>query len=179
MTPEHTRIFDELLARQDAFRGFLVKRLGDPSLADDVLQDVLIRSMDRVDTIRNPDAAVAWFYRALRNAVTDTHRRRTAHQRKLDAFQRELDGTPTEETEEAVCRCVLTLAKGLKADYADALRRTTVEEVPLRDYAEEAGITRNNAAVRSFRAREALKKEVLHTCGSCAAGGCGTCTCGT
>jgi hypothetical protein len=50
--------------------------------------------------------------------------------------------------------------------------------VPVRDYAFEAGITPNNAGVRVFRAREALRKRVVRWCGSCAERGCIDCTCG-
>lgn len=179
MSPENARILNVLLERQADFRGFLARRLGDDVLAEDVLQEVLGRSLEKIATVRDPDAAVAWFYRALRNAVTDQHRRRGAHQRKLDAFAAEIDTTPSDETEGEVCRCVLRLVEDLKPEYAEALRRTTIDEVPMREYAEEIGIGRNNAAVRAHRAREALKKQVHGTCGSCAAGGCGTCTCGS
>jgi RNA polymerase sigma-70 factor (ECF subfamily) len=47
------------------------------------------------------------------------------------------------------------------------------------DYARKAGITPNNASVRLHRAREALRKQVEKTCGTCATHGCLDCTCGT
>ena len=47
----------------------------------------------------------------------------------------------------------------------------------VKDYAAEAGITSNNAAVRVFRAREALRKQVARSCGTCADHGCLDCTC--
>ena len=39
-------------------------------------------------------------------------------------------------------------------------------------------ITANNAGVRVFRARQALRKRVVSWCGSCAERGCIDCTCG-
>ena len=44
-------------------------------------------------------------------------------------------------------------------------------------YAEQKGLSSNNAAVRVFRAREALKKRVIESCGTCAEHGCVNCTC--
>jgi len=77
-----------------------------------------------------------------------------------------------------VCRCVISLAGTLKAEYADALQRIDVEGVAVKDYAESAGISASNAGVRVFRAREALRKQVARSCGTCAEHGCLDCTCG-
>lgn len=169
-------ILSNLLAHERDFRVFLARRVGDEA-AEDILQDVFARSLDRLDTVRDPAAAVAWFYRALRNAVVDAHRRHGVVQRKLDAFAAEIE-IPAADVDGEVCRCVARLAENLKPEYAEVLRRTAVEEVAVKDYAEEAGIGRSNAAVRAFRAREALRKQVEATCGSCAGAGCGNCTCG-
>ena len=70
------------------------------------------------------------------------------------------------------------LSETLKPEYAAALRRIDVDGVPVQDYAAEAGITANNAGVRVFRARQALRKRVVRWCGSCAERGCIDCTCG-
>jgi len=47
----------------------------------------------------------------------------------------------------------------------------------VKDYADEAGISSSNAGVRSSRAREALRKQVARSCGTCATHGCVDCTC--
>jgi hypothetical protein len=46
-------------------------------------------------------------------------------------------------------------------------------------FADENNITANNAAVRVFRAREALRKQVRASCGTCAEHGCIECSCGS
>ncbi len=46
-----------------------------------------------------------------------------------------------------------------------------------RDMAREAGITAKNAGVRLHRARQALKKQLERSCGSCAVHGCLDCSC--
>ena len=76
-----------------------------------------------------------------------------------------------------VCKCIAQLTETLKPEYAIALRRVEVEGVSVKDYADEAGISANNAGVRVFRAREALRKQVVRSCGTCATHGCLDCTC--
>ncbi|HYO95618.1 MAG TPA: sigma-70 family RNA polymerase sigma factor [Polyangiaceae bacterium] len=162
------------------FLGFLERRLGNRALAEDLLQEAFVRGIHKLDTLHDEEAAVAWFYRVLRNAITDHHRRTASTQRKLEAFAAELQEPPSTpaETHAAVCRCVGGLAAALKPEYSDALRQVEIEGRSIQDYATEAGITSNNARVRVFRAREALRREVTRCCGSCAEHGCLDCTCG-
>jgi RNA polymerase sigma-70 factor (ECF subfamily) len=83
------------------------------------------------------------------------------------------------ELQDTVCRCVGKLAETLKPEYAEALQRIDVEDMPVKEYAEHAGISASNAGVRVFRAREALRKQVARACGTCAEHGCLDCTCGS
>ena len=98
----------------------------------------------------------------------------------LRALARELDehAEPDLDERNAICRCVTRLSETLKEEYALALRRIDVDGISVQDYAAEAGITASNAGVRVFRARQALRKRVVHWCGSCAERGCIDCTCG-
>ena len=66
----------------------------------------------------------------------------------------------------------------LKPEYATALREVEMHERSVGDYARDAGITANNAAVRLHRARTAMRNQLLKSCGTCAEHGCVDCTCG-
>ena len=172
------RVLEQLLAGRKEFLSFLEKRVGSRALAEDLLQEAFVRGMDRVGTLREEESARAWFYRLLRNAVIDHHRRSGASERALASFAKELDeAVPPAEVDRAVCKCVARLARTLKPEYAAALERVDVEGAPVKDFAAEAEITANNASVRLFRAREALRKQVLATCGACAEHGCLDCSC--
>ena len=52
-----------------------------------------------------------------------------------------------------------------------------VTGTPVKTFAEQKGLSASNAGVRVFRAREALKKRVSESCGTCAEHGCLNCTC--
>lgn len=169
----------QLVENHRQFLSFLEKRLNDRALAEDVLQDAFVKSLEKHDELRDGGSSVAWFYRVLRNAVIDQYRRGGARARALEAFARELEGAvePPPELEATICGCISRLADTLKPEYASAIRRVEVDGVAVQDYAAEAGITANNAAVRVFRAREALRKQVKASCRTCAEHGCLDCTC--
>jgi RNA polymerase sigma-70 factor (ECF subfamily) len=177
--PLSPEVVTALVKNHREFLAFLQKRLGDRALAEDILQEAFVRGLHKLTNLEQEESVTAWFYRILRNAVIDHHRRRATTDRKLESFAAELNQhlEPEGEVRGAVCRCVGELAGTLKPEYADALRRVEVDGLPVKDYATEAGITGNNAAVRVFRAREALRKQVTRSCGTCADHGCLDCTC--
>lgn len=161
------------------FLSFLQRRVGSRAAAEDILQDAFVRGLRRADTLRDQESAVAWFYRLLRNAITDHYRRRGAEQRALARVASEPppDRIPEHELTEAVCRCVRSLVDTLKPEYATALRRIDLEGTTPAEFAREAGITANNANVRVHRARLALRRQVERSCGTCATHGCFDCQC--
>lgn len=163
-----------LVANHRDFLAFVERRVGNRATAEEILQDAFVRSMDKLDTVK--DTAIGWFYRVLRNAIIDHHRRNAAAERKHEAYAKEQPGED-EELQRVVCKCVAQLADTLKPEYAAALKRVEVDGVSVKDYAAEAGISSSNAGVRIFRAREALRKQVARSCGTCATHGCVDCTC--
>lgn len=158
---------------------FVERRVGRKDLAEDILQEAFARGIEHVEQLRDDEAVVAWFYRALRNAIIDHYRRNDSAQRALAQFAQEIETTeePDEGIRDEVCKCVARLAGTLKPEYADALKRIEVDGVSVSSFAEEQGISKSNAAVRVFRAREALRKQLTASCGTCAEHGCLNCTC--
>ena len=171
----------QLVDNHRQFLGFLERRLGDRAIAEDILQDAFVKSIEKGVHVRDQSSAVSWFYRMLRNAIIDHHRRSGTRNRALEGLARELEGAvePPPELHEAICGCVSRLATTLKPEYAEALRRIEIDGASVQDFAAEAGISANNAAVRVFRARDALRKQVKASCRTCADHGCVDCTCGS
>jgi RNA polymerase sigma-70 factor (ECF subfamily) len=174
---------DVLVSNHRAFLGFLERRLGDRALAEDVLQDAFRKVLDRPDRVppeATEDTLVKWFYRSLRNAAIDQFRRKGAAARAADAFAREIDDASpaVQDLHEEVCACISRLASTLKPEYAEALREIDVQGVPVKAFAAAHQLSASNAGVRVFRAREALKKRLMESCGTCADHGCRDCHCG-
>ena len=168
-----------LLENHRAFLSYLERRVGDRALAEDILQDAFAKVIARPEQAPTDEAIVPWFYRTLRNAAIDQFRRRSAADRAYGAFARELEtqDTPTPDMESEICACVSRLATTLRPEYAEALQAVEVRGTPVKAFAEQKGLSANNAGVRIFRAREALKKRVMESCGTCAEHGCVNCTC--
>ena len=169
-----------LLENHRAFLRYLERRVGDRALAEDILQDAFAKLVARPEQAPADEGIVPWFYRTLRNAAIDQFRRRGAAERAQEAFARELETheVPGAEMHAEICGCVSRLAATLKPEYAEALTAIEIGGTPVKTFAEQKGLSSSNAAVRVFRAREALKKRVTESCGTCAEHGCVNCTCG-
>jgi RNA polymerase sigma-70 factor (ECF subfamily) len=178
--PRAPDVLGTLVANHARFLGFLERRVGSRDVAEDILQEAFVRSLDRVDSIRNTESAVAWFYRVLRNAMADHFRRQEANDRALTRVLAEAGdevAAADEELEAVVCACVMDLVETLKPEYAAAVRRVDLDGMSVRGYAAELGITPGNAGVRLHRAREALRRQLARACGTCVAHGCFDCQC--
>jgi RNA polymerase sigma factor (sigma-70 family) len=172
-------VLAELVAGHREFVAFVERRLGDRTLAEDLVQDAFVKGLERGGELRAHESARAWFYRVLRNAIVDRHRHTSTAAAKLAALATELERAEAhpDATDREVCACIARLVDTLPQAQAQALRRVELDGVAVKDFAAEAGIGESNAGVRVFRARQALRERVTRACGTCAEHGCVDCTC--
>jgi RNA polymerase sigma-70 factor (ECF subfamily) len=160
------------------FLAFLERRVGSRAVAEELLQSAFVRTLEKADALRGEERAVAWFYRLLRNALVDHYRKQAAEGRALEREAREATEVgPDPELTQAICACVGELLPTLKPEYSELLRQVELEERSVPEAAAAVGITPNNAGVRLHRARQALKRQLERSCGTCATHGCLDCSC--
>jgi RNA polymerase sigma-70 factor (ECF subfamily) len=178
--PTPNPVAARLQANHRQFLSFLTARVGSREDAEEILQDAFVRSLQKAGDIRDDESAVAWFYRLLRNAVTDHYRRKDAGKRAIESYARDApDADPgvDADLERAVCACVNDLIPNLKPEYADLIRRVDLGGAEVTAVADDLGIAAGNARVRLHRARTALRHELERSCRTCATHGCLDCSC--
>ena len=165
-----------LLESRDRFLGYVRKRVADPELAEDILQDSLLRAIQAAPSLRQKDRLVPWFYSVLHNAITDAYRRRgVAIQRQVPLEG--VDLADEVEDEALVCACFEPLVATLKPEYAELIQAVELGAESPEAAAQRLGVTPNNLKVRRHRARQALRQRLEQTCRTCAEHGCLDCTC--
>lgn len=168
-----------LLDNVEEYVGFARKRLGDPELAADAVQESLLKALKAADQLRDRESVKAWFYRILRRTIIDLYRRRDARDRALSELERELSGPAELEVERVVCACIEWLLPAMSPQYADVIRRLDLHEESAEAVAASFGISRSNLNVRLHRARQQLKQRLEQSCRVCARHGCLDCHCAT
>lgn len=167
----------ELLANRDAFRAFLVSRLGNEADAEDILQNGLVKALRRAPELRDDTRITAWFFEILRNAILDHVRSRTAAVARERAWSSEREFASGADDERALCRCFEPLLAGLKPRHATLLRRVELDGCSVAATAAELGLNANQASVALHRARVELRAKLESVCGECATGACLDCDC--
>jgi RNA polymerase sigma factor (sigma-70 family) len=169
-----------LLSNLGAFQAFARRRLGDEQLAADAVQESLLRALNADHKLGDHENVLAWFYRILRNVLTDLHRRRAAQTRGLERFaaESEFAGEANDAAlEQTACACFRSLLPTLRPEYARVLELSDLNGEPAEQVAEKLGISKNNLKVRLHRARRQLRERLEQTCQMCATHGCLDCQC--
>lgn len=169
----------QLLAARRQFVNFVRSRINEPDLAEDIVQEALLRAVAALGDLRDEDCLVPWFYRILRNAIVDAYRRRDVLARRttpLDGL--DLPDEPADEDDATLCECFRDLIPALRPEYGEVIEADLAAE-PTEALAGRLGITANNLKVRRHRARQALRSRLEETCRLCATHGCLDCTCET
>jgi RNA polymerase sigma-70 factor (ECF subfamily) len=173
-----SRMEEALLANLQTFTAFARSRVGDPQLAEDVVQESLVKALAAANPPEDDENTVAWFYRILRRSIIDVYRRNAARSRALDRFQLELPEQATDEDETTLCQCFKRLLPAVPPSYRELLQRVDLDGEDASQVATSLGLTRNNLNVRLHRARGHLRDALSQNCKACAKNGCLDCTCG-
>lgn len=169
------RIF---IANQERFLAFLRRHVGSEAEAEDLLQQALLKAIRHQADWDGKENILAWFYRVLRNALTDHYRASAAERRKREILQAEPAPSMSPEDRDRLCSCFEDLLPSLKPEYAEVLRRVDLEQEEQAQVAASLGVSPNNLSVRLHRARRSLRMNLEKTCGVCTRHGCLDCTCG-
>jgi RNA polymerase sigma-70 factor (ECF subfamily) len=167
---------DTLLSHRGRFLGFVRARVIDRESAEDVLQLAYTKVFEHPAEVP-VGHEVPWFYRVLRNAVIDRHRRLDVEGRQRDQWEH--DPTRVSETEQKgrLCRCTMKALASLKPQHAGIIKEVDLLGRSVVDVARTEGLSTTNAYVRLHRARRTLGERLRGICRSCADNACVDCHC--
>ncbi len=171
-------ILNGLLTHREKILGYIRKKMRNPDMAEDLLQESLLKAIKAAHTIRDNDKLIHWFYKVLNNAIIDFYRARKNQGECLDISDLEIeDPGSLSEDESILCHCIHDLIPTLKPDYAMLIDELDLSGGDPEDLSERLGISLNNLKVRRHRARRALRQRLEETCRVCSVHGCLDCTC--
>lgn len=143
---------------------FILKKVKDESIANDILQEVFLKVIDNADKITQAKSVQQYIYGITRNATID-HFRKSA---KKNGIENEYALISEEETQSlnatiANC-CIKPFIKQLPDKYQVALTKTEFENISQKELAEQLDISYSGAKSRVQRGKEKLKELILTCC---------------
>jgi RNA polymerase sigma-70 factor, ECF subfamily len=145
-------------------RAFLRSRLPSESDADDLLQDVFLRVVENIGSLRTAGRIESWVYQIARNALADFYRRR-----KPLPTDAALDVAISEHESDnhlnrAVGAWVSSMIGRLPATYRDAVQMYEIEGLSQSEIAKRLKISLSGAKSRIQRGRRELEQMLLGCC---------------
>lgn len=166
-----------LMRRREALLAYIQSKVADRDLAEDILQESLVKALRSAADLREEEKLTAWFYRIVNNAIIDLYRRRSIEMRYLAQAVDSPDVSAEPEEIRSICECLGAIIPTLKPEYAQVIDELDLKGEDPGTVADRHGILRNNLKVRRHRAHAQLRRRLEETCRSCARHGCLDCSC--
>jgi RNA polymerase sigma-70 factor (ECF subfamily) len=135
---------------------------------DDVLQDVFVRVIKHIGSLRSSDRPEAWLFQIARNAVWDSLRARARRDGRTDSLDIDLpadaDTAAVRESEAQLAPCLTGMIGRLAEPYRTAIELTSLRGLTQAEAATEQGITVSGMKSRVQRGREQLRQMLVHCC---------------
>lgn len=168
----------ELLPHRARLLSFILSKVSDRALAEDILQESLLKALNGLSGLEDEEKILSWFYRIVRNKITDHYRRSNTESKYLEKYAvEEAIFYESEEEEKTVCQCFKNILPVLKPEYTLLIKEMELGDEQPEQVADRLGITKNNLKVRRHRARRQLHDQLEEACGKCAEKGCVDCEC--
>ena len=160
-----SRMWEVFAAR---LRAFVARRAPAGIDPDDVVQDVFVRVVRHLPTLRSTERLEAWLFQIARNALRDTMRARKRKDSRTDPLDMDVpaeagdDGDRAAEAE--LAPCLAPMVASLPAAYRQAIELTSVEGLTQTEAARHAGVSVSGMKSRVQRGRTQLKDLLLACC---------------
>lgn len=142
---------------------FIRQRVPERALAEDIVQDVILKAYTHRGELKDPRKLRPWLYQITRHTLVDYYRSR----KRLEELPEDLAGEAADESSrihQELARCLLPLLDTLPAAYRRALRVTEFEGATQQDLASREGLSLSGAKSRVQRARNMLREVLLQCC---------------
>jgi len=139
-----------------SLRGFLYSRVSNDADVEDLLQEVLIKTYQNLDTVSSSEKIKPWLFQLTNNTIIDFYRKkgRTRDVSAANLWYAENDDVAVEQ---ALAQCVEPFIRALPKKSADLLLAIDIEGQSQKDYAEKAGISYSTLKSQVQRGRAKLR----------------------
>ena len=145
----------------DDLRQFIISKVKEPTIADDILQDSFIKIHTKLHTLKDLNKLKPWLFTITRNSINDYY-----HQSKKtlegNILEDDYEITQTSHTEKDCLRGILS---GLPKKYRDPIFLSDIKGMKQSEVAKQ--LNQNLATTKSQiqRARKLIAKGFMDCCG--------------
>lgn len=142
---------------------FILCRVSDESVADDILQETFKKIHSHIETLKDPTKIEHWIYQIARNTIID-HYRTQKFEEKISPNISISENIFKKIDSKAGYNSIKAIIETLPQPYAQALLLTEFEGLTQKELAHRLDISVSGAKSRVQRARKMLKAKLNECC---------------
>jgi len=151
------------LKLESKLRSFILSKVQNEQLTDDLLQELFIRIHSSIDDLNDSTKIQSWIYQICRNLIIDHFRKNKKEHQKIQEFDTISDESGEEFMSDAI-QDMLQIMNDLPSQYCEALCLVELEGISQKRYAERIGISYSGAKSRVQRAKKILRDALMKCC---------------
>ena len=143
-----------------ALKAFLHARISDSDDVDDLLQEILIRTHNSIDTLKSEQSLKSWLFSIANNVIIDFYRsraRRQGREQQLAADQLWYSEEPTPEYRNELQNCLTPFIHALPETTSELLTAVDLQGQSQKALAAEQGISYSTLKSRVQKGRQELR----------------------
>jgi len=148
-------------------RNFLASRVSTPEDAEDLLQEILIKTHKKLSSVKEPEKFKAWLFQVARNGLMDYYRKRrsTASEQNLPEHESLAQDSPDQviSVYAELSQCIKPFLGELPEKYRQAIEEVDLNGTSQKELAEGLGLSHSAVKSRVQRGRQLLK-DLFETC---------------
>lgn len=148
---------------QSSLKAFLRSKVSNPEDAEDLLQEILIKTHKSLQTITDKSKIKSWIFQIANHTIIDFYRQ-NKNQNELTADDLWYDEQDEALVVKGLSRCLLPFIKQLPKEEADLLIAVEIEEVSQKEYAENNGLNYSTLKSRVKKSRQKLHNLFNNCC---------------
>lgn len=142
---------------------FILTRVNDPVMTEDIVQDVLIKVYERLNTLKDQEKILPWMYQITRNVIVDYYRKQRPTE-DIDETVVVKEINIEEDVGKELAQCLLPMVNQLPSNYRQAIIMAEFDGLTQKEIAQKQGLSLSGAKSRVQRGRKLLKKILLECC---------------
>lgn len=148
--------------QHDQLLAFIKKRIKSKEESEDILQEVFIKILSKIDTLKDSSKLRSWIFQMTRNAIIDHFRRKKNEE--LEAEIRDIEDETDENAMNEATGWIGYYVDSLPENYREAVVMYEMKGLSQKEVADQLGISYVNARSRIQRGRQLLKKNLTDCC---------------
>ena len=141
---------------------FLLSKLSNQADAEDILQDVLLKTHANLSTIKNANSIKPWLFQVTNNAIIDYYRQ-NAKAKQIEHESLWFDAQETTLQEEFAA-CIIPFISALPEEHAAILLAVDINGEAQKAYAQKNGIAYSTFKSQVQKSRKMLKQLFDNCC---------------